>query len=164
MSAKTIERDTGYRRILKTLAGLRSKPYVKIGVTEKSDDRDDGADNFIVAVCNEFGTSIKAGRSGGQIILIPERSFIRSNHDENQNKYQKRVKEYKDQILAGRMTTDEALKKIGLEVQRDVRKKIVDIKEPPNAPATIARKKSENPLVDTGQLIGAIDYEINRER
>ena len=142
---------------------LEDNPHVKIGVLEKSEKRSDGADNLTVAASNEFGVSISAGRSGGQIIQIPERSFIRSNHDEKKAKYWRKIKRMKRLILGGRITVEAALKAIGAEVQGDVRKKIVNLKEPPNAPATIERKKSSNPLVDTGQLQGAIDFELGKD-
>lgn len=41
--------------------------------------------------------------------------------------------------------------------------KIMSRVPPPNAPSTIARKKSDLPLVDTGEMMGAIDYK-HREK
>ena len=41
--------------------------------------------------------------------------------------------------------------------------KIMSRVPPPNAPSTIARKKSSLPLVDTGEMMGAIDHK-QRER
>ena len=51
--------------------------------------------------------------------------------------------------------------RIGLVFVRDARKLItVDKIYLPNSPATIALKGSSTPLIDTGDLVGAITYEV----
>ena len=41
-----------------------------------------------------------------------------------------------------------------------LQQRIVDLKEPPNSPATIALKGSDNPLVDTGHMRQAVTWEV----
>jgi len=36
----------------------------------------------------------------------------------------------------------------------------IDLRDPPNAQSTVDAKGSSNPLVDTGQMIGSIDYKV----
>ena len=49
---------------------------------------------------------------------------------------------------------------LGEKVVADVQRKIVALKDPPNAPSTIAKKGSANPLIDTGRLRQSIDFEV----
>ncbi len=39
--------------------------------------------------------------------------------------------------------------------------KVLSNVPPPNAPSTVAAKKSDHTLIDTGEMYGAIDYRIN---
>ena len=55
---------------------------------------------------------------------------------------------------------DAALDAMGIEMQGVIRQFLTDLTDPPNSPETIRRKKSSNPLIDTGQLRTAIDYEV----
>ena len=49
---------------------------------------------------------------------------------------------------------------LGLKAAVDVQEKVLDVKQPPNAPRTIARKGSANPLIDTGHLRQSITHEV----
>lgn len=101
-----------------------------------------------LAAVHEFGTD-KAGRSRN--VIIPERSFLRSTFDDKRQKYRQVLKSLMGEVLVGIKTVDQALSLFGERVVGDVKKKITDIKEPPNKPSTIARKKGKaNPLIDTG--------------
>ncbi len=51
----------------------------------------------------------------------------------------------------------------GLSAQTAIQRAIVALDEPPNSPATIAAKKSSNPLVDTGHMLESVTYVV-RER
>ena len=48
----------------------------------------------------------------------------------------------------------------GVVGQGVLQRQIVLLKEPPNAPATIALKGSSNPLLDTGVLLGSATYRV----
>ena len=41
-----------------------------------------------------------------------------------------------------------------------IQQRIVDLKEPPNSPITIALKGSSNPLVDTGHMRQSVTWEV----
>mgnify|MGYP000737125208 CR=1 FL=1 len=43
-------------------------------------------------------------------------------------------------------------------MEKATRKKVIDIKQPPNHPVTIARKKSDNPLINTGQMVNSLTH------
>ena len=65
-------------------------------------------------------------------------------------------------IFAGRMDPRRGLELLGAFAAAEVKKTITAGAgvPPPNAPSTIAKKGSDRPLVDTGRLLGAIQWEI----
>ena len=103
-----------------------------------------------VATYNEFGTE-----------TIPERPFFRqalANLESNL------LQELADEMRANpQLSLDaNAIGKIGESAVSAVQERIVDLREPPNAPATVRRKGSSNPLVDTGFMRGQVTYEVDR--
>jgi phage gpG-like protein len=104
-----------------------------------------------IGFVHEFGTAI-----------IPERSFIRSTIQDKKKELIEFQRKLLKNIIAGKMEVNQALGLIGEFMADAITQKIVAIQTPPNEPATIARKGSSNPLVDTGQLKNSITYEVNR--
>ncbi len=94
-------------------------------------------------------------------IVIPERSFIRSTLRENKKKILDFKVKLAAKILKGEMSTEKALGLIGQFVADLIKRKIVSLRSPPNKAATIRKKKSSNPLIDTGQLKNSITYKVN---
>lgn len=190
-SGGTTDTYTGNgRAFLAQMVALKSKPFVKIGVLQEEfdkakDEKKNGVlstDSIvtlgIVAVANEFGTDAANGysdqvfadrRSGGGSGVgagqhTPERSFIRSTADAKKNgEWRIAAEGYRVEIVNGRMTTDRALGLMGARIKKDVQEKIRSQVPPPNAPSTIAAKGSDHPLINTGQLLNSIDFEVHRE-
>lgn len=128
------------------------KHAVAVGVHEDAGMHgDSGTTVAQIAAWNEYGTS-----------RIPERSFLRTTVHESEKKYVAALRK----IVKKSIDSDEKNPKtmmglFGRQVENDVKKKIVDIREPPNNPATIARKKGvDNPLIDTGQLLNSIRWKF----
>lgn len=144
----------------------------------------------IVAVANEFGTDKANGRADsifgdvtpaagkanivsthigakntrGAGVHVPERSFMRSTVDAKKNgEWRIAAEELRKEMIEGRMTTDRALGLMGLRIKKDIQEKIRSQVPPPNAPSTIAAKGSDHPLINTGQLLNGIDFEVHRE-
>lgn len=106
---------------------------------------------------NEFGTKKKDGST-----LIPSRSFLRSTHDENLRKLKRLKTQMVLRILSGELTVRQALEIMGQWFASKVRDKIVNLKTPPNAPSTLAKKfPRTNPLIDIGQLRQSITHEVS---
>lgn len=53
-----------------------------------------------------------------------------------------------------------ALAAMGEVMQGQMRKEIQEWTDPPNADSTIAKKKSSKPLIDTGQMYRAVDFQV----
>jgi hypothetical protein len=62
------------------------------------------------------------------------------------------------------MKMDVAANMIGAKAAAIMKNTIRDLKEPPNAPSTVAKKKSANPLVDTGLLMQSVTWELRKHK
>lgn len=155
MSVKITVKDHGWRRLMRLAEELRQEPHVRVGVlAEKgSESRDGGVTNVELAAIHEFG----APAAG-----IPERSFLRSAFDANKTKYQGRIKSHLKQVIGGSMDLHKMFDLIGLEAATDVKKGITAGAgiPPPLKQATIDRKGSSRPLVDTGRLLASITHVV----
>ena len=146
--------DLGWNNIKEQMR-LAENSFTEIGVHKgetrqpKPGELEPLSDMVIVAAANEFGAPKKN---------IPPRAFIRTSFDENRREVDRLVESEYDKILAGKSNVKKSLEIIGEFMETKTKQKIVDLKQPPNRPRTIARKGSNNPLMDTGQLRGGIRH------
>ncbi len=98
-------------------------------------------------------------------IIIPARSFIRSTVDERRKTYEQAGGEQWNKILEGKKTILRALVFMGNLIEKDIKAKIVSLRDPPNAPSTVTRKGSDNPLIgETGNLLNSIRYAVKTSK
>ena len=93
-----------------------------------------------------------------KVIKIPERSFLRTGHDENADRIIKQTERALCQVLAGKMSIDDMLDLYGQQMATAIKKYMRDLQNPPNHPYTVEQKGSSNPLIDTGNLLGSITW------
>ena len=138
--------------------------HVDIGIHAFS-----GQELVTIASTNEFGTT-RAGKNNS--VTIPARPFVRSTVDENREKYENMAKVLWGKIVDGGITISKGLGLAGLMIETDIRKKIVDLRDPPNAPATLhpsvggtnpRGKKSDNPLIDEGTLVSSVRFAVKTD-
>ncbi|MBC3540655.1 hypothetical protein ACFSC6_12255 [Rufibacter sediminis] len=140
--------DKGWNRIKGEVQKMKNA-HARIGILQGAPAYPDGTTQAEAAFWNEFGTED-----------IPERSFVRSTADEKRATYGQVMKKETDKIMLGTSNVKTSLERAGMLAQGHVRKKIKTLKSPPNAPSTIAKKSSSNPLIDTGTMLRAVDYEV----
>ena len=102
-----------------------------------------GSEQVLIGAVQEFGSPAKK---------IPSRSYIRSTVNENQAVYKSLLKAMAVAIGQGNNSLVTQLSRIMLKVESDIKRKITTLKTPPNAPSTIKKKGSDNPLIDKGIL------------
>ena len=94
------------------------------------------------------------------VITIPERSFIRAGHDQ----YAKQVLDVAEKVLpdvlAGTMSEDQYCRMVGETMASKIKAYAIDLQDPPNSEWTIQEKGSTNPLIDSGDMVGSINYEV----
>lgn len=151
MAVKIIDRETAegkrFRQTLKELEKLQ----VRVGFQHGKATEDDGTDICDVAAWNELGT-----------VDIPSRPFLRKSVDENEDKIRAFLEEKGEDIVAG-ATTEQVLKEIGIFQKDLIQEKIKEGSYKPNALATIRRKGSSKPLIDTGRMRQSVNYEIKEK-
>ena len=102
------------------------------------------------AIWNHFGTSRG----------IPSRPFLRNAIRGNRNKYKRQLQIAAKSLVVGLSTTRDVLAKLGIQAVGDIQREITNLRTPPNAPSTIRKKGSSNPLIDTGEMRQSTTYEI----
>ena len=68
--------------------------------------------------------------------------------------------DYLDIIENNNEDMDNALNMIGLIAVGKVQQYMTELQDPPNAPSTVKKKGSSNPLINDGHLRGAVTYSI----
>lgn len=143
--------DRGWRNFKLELGNI-DKSFTKVGVQQgtihKSKAGEVGlSDMVVIAAANEFGTR-----------TIPSRPFMRRAFQRNLTKLNDLIGSTYGSVITGRLSTRRGLAIIGEFMTSEIKREITILRRPPNAPATIARKGSSNPLIDTGQLRASIAH------
>ncbi|MFU8806541.1 MAG: hypothetical protein ACNA8W_22210 [Bradymonadaceae bacterium] len=160
MKSGITDKDIGFQDLLDVFDEMEDGVVVEVGVPAdkgafvyKAEDGVGGAPLILIASVNEFGSD--DGR-------IPERSYLRSTIDENRDHFGEFLGKGLVKVMDGKWTPDQVMDALGMEAVNKVQRKIDNLKEPPNAEATIKRKGSSNPLVDTGQLKQSIIHRVRK--
>lgn len=136
-------KDLGYLKIMRELAIL-DKTVVGVGI--QSDAGEGVAER---AFCNEYGTE-----------NIPERSFIRAAYDENAKDLDGVIDRLWGGVKAGKIGAKKAAEILGDRHEKQIKAKIKKGPFAANDESTIKRKKSSNPLINTGEMRNSIRYEV----
>lgn len=148
-------KDSGPKRTKAFLEGLAKISQYRIKVGIQSEDAgstyDGGATLADVAGFHEFGTD-----------TIPARSFLRAWADTNGEQIQARLRKLAEAVAAGKVDPVSGLKGLGLAFVGQIQARIADGIAPALKPATVARKGSGVPLIDTGVLRSSIRSKVVR--
>ena len=124
----------------------------------KSRKKTTGLTNVDIAIINEFGTPAALDGPG-----IPSRPFMRQTFGyDRRKKFQDEGAKLLGMIAKGEMSTRIALGRLGTMGSSAVKDEITHPKPPflPNAPYTVAKKKSSHPLIDTGAMRAAVTHKV----
>lgn len=154
-----IDIDRGYGAIKRWLSGVKSAD-IEVGILEEdgaavAPGESGGLTMAQVAHVNEYGSE------DGH---IPERSFLRATVEVNRDAYVSELTRAVDAAVMGKVPLEVGFGRLGLRAEGDVKDFITDLQTPPNAPATIRRKGSSNPLIDTGHMRASIKHRIRVRR
>lgn len=138
------------KRIFRELDKLASL-MVAVGFQQGDATEESGVDICDVAAFNELGTE-----------HIPSRPFMRQSIDGNADKITEFMQSKVDEIIGGK-TADQVLKEIGIFQKGLVQETIKEGDFAPNAPATIRKKGSATPLIDTGLMRQSVNYQIKKK-
>lgn len=165
------DKDKGYQKLLKRLLAKEPKE-VSIGIfSAEAEQPHEEPDRFIGPQEETFGPEKPKAVSAltvGDIAEIheyglgnnPERSFIRAWVDENPGKIKVAMTRLMVSVVKGKRDKGQALDAFGLWAVGQMQKRIASGIAPPLTAATILKKGSTIPLIDTGQLRASITYQV----
>lgn len=137
--------DHGWRRILSEIR--TGGGFTEVGFFSDDAGYPGGVSVADVAQCNEYGTA-----------RIPERPFMRRAFDQNREGLDGKMQTLLDGVYVGTHNLDRAMAILGEFHRGHIVTSIRDLDSPPNAPSTIRRKGSSNPLIDTGQMMQSVSH------
>lgn len=111
--------------------------------------RDGGATLAEIGAFHEFGTS-----------KMPRRSWLLDGISENEAAIGTAFKRVGVAIAARRMPVDRAYDQLGEFILAKLKARVRARIDPPNAPATIARKGSSVPLIDEARLLASMRAKV----
>lgn len=93
-------------------------------------------------------------------IVIPERFFLRTGSDLHETDVNQLADDLISSVLNGDRSPEEFFELLGMVLKGKIQEHAIDLNNPVNHPFTADRKGSSNPLVDTGNLIGSMEVEV----
>lgn len=140
----------GFEQTLRDMQNM----HVEIGFFPEA-HYPDGKPVAYIATIQEFGYP-----EGG----IPARPFFRPTITQNKTEYGQQFAGAMAGTLAGKIPSfASALEQIGGLAAGDISKAISRVTNPPLAQATIDRKGSSKPLVDSGLMIQSVTYKVDKK-
>ena len=164
---------------------------VTIGIHEEAGDANDGLTMASLGAIHEYGASInhpggtsygyataaaankgkvrflrtgvgymQLGVTGPHKIEIPARPWLRPGVESGVQDY---IGIIQSKVGSG-ATLDQVLEEVGIVASGKVQQYMTDLKSPPNAKSTIAKKGSSNPLIADGNLRSSVTYALQKER
>ncbi len=131
---------------LKELEGIT----LKFGFQAGEDPYEDGTELTTIAAANELGGSNR-----------PARPFMRQSWENHEDEL-KQMCERGLKIIYGGGSVEQACASIGVGGVGLIQREIVEGGFAPNAPATIARKGSDTPLIDTAHMRQSVRFKVEK--
>lgn len=143
------------KKVMKRAEQLNHLQLV-VGIPSDENSREESTSitNAEIGVIHEFGVPEKN---------ISERSFMRSTASEESQNLSRLAKIKIAECLKCEISAHDAFATIGAYLQGKIVEKITDGDFEPNTEATVKRKKSSKPLIDTDQLREAITHEVREK-
>lgn len=126
------------------------KRVVKVGFPAGKQEADETPVAMVAAV-HEFGAPQRG---------IPERPFLRVAIRKNKDKYHRLNHVNLIKLIKGQTTVDTALSQLGEMAKGDVQQEIRNGDFAPLKPETVKAKGSSKPLIDSGQMVQSVSWEL----
>lgn len=152
MDVKFESKDMGKAKIERELRAAR-KLVALVGIPSDAKRHEDNPNIGLaeIAFIMEKGSTVNK---------IPPRPFMQQTRIMNEKKVAGLSKKYLSAISTGKMSAMDAIKKLGASYEGAMKKIFLTGSFVGNAESTKKRKKSSNPLIDTGLLRQSIKYKV----
>ena len=174
--------------VKKALENLTTNKFVTVGIHEDAGQHEsDDITNAALGAVHEFGADInhpggtsygyasktaaerdevrflKTGKGYAELgvtkaheINIPARPWLKPGVNAGNLEYVNII----EKGAASGEPIDMTLNRVGVVAVAEVQKYMTELRTPPNAPSTIKKKGSSNPLIDSGALRQSVTYKI----
>lgn len=128
-------------KLRKEIERIQTDKTVLVGIHESAGSTEDGELTMAeLGAIQHFGTQ-----------TIPARNWLDVGVQSGNDDYLEVIENHSEDL-------DAALELIGQIAVGKTQQYITELRDPPNAPSTVQRKKSSNPLIDTGAMRQAVTY------
>lgn len=161
------EKDNGWKKVKAQLSAgdwVANIGFIRPSQMHKSETGETVPMAKLAAI-HEYGAVISADKSiTGKAITIPERSFMRSTMHEKKSEISKRLQKIIVKVLDPQnpISPQKGLATLAQYISQQMKAKIRSGISPGLSQWTIDRKGSSTPLIDTGQLINSIEFDIKK--
>lgn len=152
LNTVTVTREEGVKTMLRALGGKT----LHVGILGRDGSSAEEPGGITLA---QLGAVLEFGTADGH---IPARHWLQGTLAERRADLAALSVRLLRRVLAGSLTVDAYHRIIGEQLVSWTKERIATGEglQPPNAPSTIARKGSSRPLVDHGQFVNSISYEV----
>lgn len=133
--------------IRKELKSLATRKNATIGIHEDAGMHEGGITNAQLGATLNYGTD-----------KIPPRPWLVPGAESGRKE---QIEAFAETFVKTGGNSEAALEAAAATAVGNVQQYMTDLKDPPNAPSTIAKKGSSNPLINTGSLRSSVTYKIN---
>lgn len=152
--AEVIDKDLGWKRIVRKTRFLNGKE-IRAGVLSSAGTESNGVPIAQVGAFNEYGTKASANRPWN----VPARPFLSRTTDQKKG-WRNNVANAVDRVFGGAEVMGE-LNAVGETMKTDIKNVFGQVAMFKRLkPSTIKKKGHNLPLLDSGALYDAIDYEV----
>lgn len=156
MSKISDKKSVDYDRLFAAIEEINNT-VVSVGIHEaEGSAAHEGDDTWTLSVADIMGIHEFGAPESG----IPERSWLRGWADENQDDARAFLTDQIGKSIASGAPIRRAFERAGLRAVGQIQKRIARRIAPALKPATIKRKGSSVPLIDSGQGRQAITYKV----
>lgn len=146
MSVKIIDFQLAQQELQREIDKLRRGGFVTVGIHEDTGNHPDaGISNAHLGALLNFGTD-----------RIPPRPWLVPG-------VESATPDIIDTLATGVESgtpMNQTLEQVGAIAAGAAQVYMTELRDPPNAPSTIAQKGSDNPLIDTGALRASVSYKV----
>jgi len=144
ITLKTIDFQKAVDEVSQAIKALGGNKSVTVGIHEGAGVHEGGEITMAqLGAVMEFGTDD---------LHIPARPWLVPGVESGTADYLKVI----ESGLQKDLPFDTILAKVGVKAEGLVKIYMTNLRSPPNAPSTIAKKGSDNPLIDSGALRGSV--------
>lgn len=148
IKTKIIGGQQAKAELRKAMENFKSDNSLVVGIQEGAGEHGDGDEGITNA---QLGAVLHFGNDH-----TPARPWLDIGVAQGNEAYAAEA----ETMVADGATLDEVLTRLGPMAQAYAQAYMIDLKTPANAPETIARKGSANPLIDEGELKGSVTHQV----